>query len=138
VSVTDRQSEPFAGITSGSWLALVLTVTGLVVLAPVAPKVVDHVVPAFGIVATNATQLDVGEIPAVTVTVSLKLPVPPVQFIVKLHAPAATVCRGRFENAHVVVVPPEVDVMLHGVPRVPIDWSRVVATQAGDVPLPCR
>src|SRR6266550_7082564 len=37
VRVTDRQSDPPPGMTSASWLALVLTVSGLVVLAPEDP-----------------------------------------------------------------------------------------------------
>jgi hypothetical protein len=92
-------------ITSGSWLALVLTVNGLEALAPPEPNVVDHVEPALGTVATKPAQLDVAETPAAMVTVSLVLPVPPVQYIVNVHTPAATVWAGRPLNDHVVVIP---------------------------------
>ena len=98
----------------------------------------DQVVPPFGIVATKPAQLAVAETPALTVTVSLVFPVPPVQYMVKDHTPAATVCAGRLVNPQVDVTPPAVDWMEQGVVCVPIVWSIVVATQAGDVPLPWR
>jgi hypothetical protein len=123
-------------MTSASWLALVLTVSGLVKLAPDDPKVVDHVEPTFGIVATNGAQLAVAETPAITVTVSLVAPVPPVQYIVKVQTPAATVWVGRFVNPHVEVTP--ADWIVQAVARVPIVWSRAPAVQPGAVPLPWR
>jgi hypothetical protein len=94
--VTDKHSDPPGGITSGSWLPLVvpplvLTVKGLVVWVPLGPKVVDHVVPAFGMVATKPAQLAVADTPALTVTELLTLPVPPIQYIVKSQTPPATV-----------------------------------------------
>ena len=118
-----------------------LTVNGLVVLAPDDPKVVDQVVPAFGMVATKPAQVAVAETPAVTVTVSLVAPEPPVQYIVKVQTPAVTVCAGRFVNPQVDVTPPEADWIAQAVAvvgRVPIAWSSVLATQPGAVPLPCR
>src|SRR5258708_25983481 len=96
-------------MTRGSWLALVLTVKGLVVLAPDDPYVVDHVVPGFGIAATNAAQLDVADIPALTVTVSMVLPFPPPQYKVKVQTPPATVCAGRLVKPQTEVTPPEAD-----------------------------
>src|SRR6202171_471981 len=93
---TRRQSEPPGGMTRGSWLALVLTVNGLVVCTPAGPNVVVHVVPAFGIVATNPTQLAPTATPALTLTVVLAPATPPDQYIVNDHVPAATVCAGRF------------------------------------------
>src|SRR5260370_33458193 len=93
-------------MTRGNWLALVLTVTGLVRLAPDDPYVVDQVVPAFGMSATKTAQLDVGEMPALTVTVSMVLPLPPVQYIVKVHTPAATVWVGRLVKPHTAVTTP--------------------------------
>jgi hypothetical protein len=91
VNVTCRHKDPPWVMTRGSWLALVLTVKGLAVLAPDDPYVVDHVVPGFGIAATNAAQLDVADIPALTVTVSMVLPFPPLQYKVKVQTPPATV-----------------------------------------------
>src|SRR5437879_5425780 len=64
VRTTCRHSDPPAGMTRGSWLALVLTVKGLVVLAPDDPNVVVHVLGGLGTVATNPTQLAVAETPA--------------------------------------------------------------------------
>ena len=64
---------------------------------------------AFGIVATNPTQLAVADTPAVMVTVSLVAPEPPVQYMVKLQTPAVTVCAGRLVNPQVVVTPPDAD-----------------------------
>jgi hypothetical protein len=85
---------------------LVLSVNGLVVCAPVGPKVVDHVVPAIGIVGGNNTaQLAVADTPALIVTVSLTLPVPPPQYMVKSQTPEATVWTGRFVKLHVYVIP---------------------------------
>src|SRR5205807_2292437 len=40
------------------------------------------------------------------VTVSTVLPVPPVQYMVKVHTPAVIVCAGRAVHAQVVMVPP--------------------------------
>src|ERR1700693_2427469 len=88
--------------------------------------------------ATNVAQLEVADIPALTVTVSFVLPFPPLQFIVKVHTPAATVWAGRLVKPHTEVTPPAADWMLHGVVRVPTAWSTVLVTQAGDVPVPCR
>jgi hypothetical protein len=90
VIVTLKQRDPPAGIETEAWLALVLTVKGLVVFAPVVPKVVIQVVPRFGIVVTTPAQLAVGETPAATVTVSLMLPDPSFQYMVKLQIPAET------------------------------------------------
>jgi hypothetical protein len=91
VRVTFKHIDPPAGIDNEAWLALVLTVKGLVVCAPVVPKVVVQVVPAFGIVFATPRQLAVLETPTATVTVSLMLPVPPLQYIVKVQVPAETV-----------------------------------------------
>src|SRR5882672_2592300 len=101
--VTETHSEPPGGMTSASWLALVLTVNGLVVLTPEEPYVVAHVEPTFGMVATNRAQLAVAETPALTVTVSLVAPDPPVQYIVNVQTPAATVWVGRLVNPQVDV-----------------------------------
>src|SRR5450759_4618859 len=105
-------------------------------VAPDEPYVVDHVVPAFGTVATNPAQLAVADTPALTVTASLVLPFPPVQYMVKVHTPAATVWAGRLVKPHVDVTPP--DRISQGVVLVPGAWSIALAIQAGDVPLPCR
>ena len=115
-----------------------LTVKGLAVFAPAAPKVVDHVVPAFGIVATNPAQLAVAETPAVIVTVSFVSGLPSFQYMVKAHIPAPTVCAGRLVNPQTLLTPAAVDLMTQGVGRMPITWFIVLATHAGDVPLPCR
>jgi hypothetical protein len=136
--VTDRQSEPPAGIERDAWLALVLTVKGLAGFALTAPKVVVHVVPALGIVAAKPAQLAVAETPAVTVTVSLVAGFPSFQYMVKAHTPAPTVCAGRLVNPQTVLTPAAVDRMTQGVGRIPIAWFIVLATHAGDVPLPCR
>src|SRR6266581_3540326 len=119
VSVTVRHKDPPAGITSGSWLALVVTVNGLVGFAPAEPKVVDHVLRAFGITETKPAQLAVAETPTFNVTVSLVEPFPPVKYMVKLHVPAATVCAGRPVKAHVAETPPDCDCISQAVPRVP-------------------
>jgi hypothetical protein len=66
-------------MTIGSWLALVLTVNGLVVFVPFDPYVAVHVDPTAGTVATKTAQLDVAETPAAIETVSLVEPLPPVQ-----------------------------------------------------------
>jgi hypothetical protein len=71
------------------------------------------VVPAFGIAATNPAQLDVADIPALTVIVSFVLPFPPFQYMVKVHTPAATVWAGRLVKPQTAVTP--ADWMLHGV-----------------------
>jgi hypothetical protein len=89
--VTVKQSDPPCGIEIEAWLALVLTVKGLVVCAPALPKVVVQVVPALGMLFPTPRQLAVGETPTATVTVSLTLPVPPLQYIVKLQVPAEIV-----------------------------------------------
>src|SRR6266851_5588908 len=89
-------------------------------------------------VARNPAQLAVSETPAATVTVSLVLPLPPVQYMVKGQTPAATVCRGRLVNPQVDVTPPAAVWMAQAVVCVPIVWSSVLATHAGEVPLPCR
>jgi hypothetical protein len=109
---------------------------GLVVLAPDDPYEVVHVEPTFGIAATKSAQLAVAETPALTLTVSFVAPLPPVQYIVKVQTPAATVCVGRFVNPQVEVTP--ADWIVQAVARVPIVWSSVPAAQPGAVPLPCR
>src|SRR5690349_12798643 len=131
-------SEPPCTMTRGSWLALVLTVNGLVVFAPFDPYVAVHVEPAAGTVGTKAVQLDVAETPAAIVTVSLVLPDPPVQYMVNVHVPAATVCAGRLLNDQVLTTPPEPDWIAHAVVCVPTAWSIVLAVQPGAVPVPCR
>src|SRR5579864_7928071 len=90
VSVTWMHSEPPGAMSSGSWLALVLTVNGLVRFVPLAPYVATQVDPAFGTRATNPAQLAVADTPAAIVTSSRVFPVPPFQYIVKVHTPAAT------------------------------------------------
>jgi hypothetical protein len=92
-------------MTNAPWLALVLTVTGLVVFAPLVPKVVVQVVPPFGIVATNPAQLAPATAPTLTITVSLVEPVPPVQLKVNDQTPALTVCDGRLVKPKTDVVP---------------------------------
>jgi hypothetical protein len=100
------------------------------------PKVVVHVLPPFGTVATKPAQLAVADTPAVTVTVSLVVPVPPVQYIVKDQTPALIVCSGKLENANTEVVPlAETE---HGVARAPTAWSIVAGVQPGETPVPCR
>jgi hypothetical protein len=136
VSVTERQSEPPAGITSGSWLALVLTVNGLPVFAPPDPNVVVHVLPALGIVATNPAQLEVRETPTATLTVSVFVGLPGIQYIVKVQTPAATVCAGSPVHAHVVVIPPAAGCTSQGVARLPGVGLSVLAVQPGAVPEP--
>src|SRR6266851_435307 len=91
VRTTCRHNDPPAGMTTGSWPALVLTVNGLVRFAPDEPYVAVQVLSPSGTMATNPVQLEVSEMPALSVTVSLVFPLPPVQFIVKLHVPAETV-----------------------------------------------
>jgi hypothetical protein len=125
-------------MTIGSWLALVLTVNGLVVFVPFDPYVAVHVDPTAGTAATKAAQLDVAETPAAIETVSLVLPVPPVQYMVNVHTPAATVCAGRLLNDHVLTTPPAADWIAHAVVWVPTAWSTVLAVQLGGVPVPCR
>src|SRR2546421_8311958 len=122
-------------MTIDSWLALVLTVNGLVVLTPLDPYVDDQVEPTLGMSGTKAAQLDVAETPTAMLTVSFVFPVPPVQYILKLHTPAATVCAGRLLNDHVVVTPP--DWIWHEVVLVPTVWSTVLAVHPGAVPVPC-
>jgi hypothetical protein len=78
----------------------VLTVKGLVVWAPLGPKVVDQVVPAFGIVGTKTPQFPVGDTPALIVTLSLTFPAPPVQYMVKSQTPVI-VWAGRPVMLHV-------------------------------------
>src|SRR5437764_14904391 len=93
-------SDPPCTMTIGSWLALVLTVNGLVVFVPFDPYVAVHVDPTAGTVATKAAQLDVAETPAAIETVSLVLPVPPAPYMVNVHTPAASVCAGRSVARH--------------------------------------
>src|SRR5260370_40149778 len=92
-------------------------------------------------VARNPTQVAVSETPALTVTVSLVLPLPPVQYIVKSQTPRATVCSGRLLNDQTVVTPPAVDWMLQtfaaGV-LTPTAWSILVGAAHGAAPVPCR
>src|SRR4029077_2701306 len=92
---TRRQSEPPAGIERAGWLALVLTVKGIVVCAPKAPKVVVHVLPPPGIVATKPAQLAVADTPTLKVTCDRGIGPAGVQYIVNDQTPAATVCAGR-------------------------------------------
>jgi hypothetical protein len=126
---------------SSGTVVVVLTVNGLAVFAPDDPNVVVHVLSGLGMVGTNPAQLAVSETPALTVTVSLLLPVVgPVQYIVKSHRPAATVCSGRLVNAQTVVTPPVADWMLQAFASgvlVPTFWSMVDAVQ-GLAPVPCR
>src|SRR2546422_883648 len=129
-------SDPPCTMTIGSWLALVLTVNGLVVFVPFDPYVAVHVDPTAGTAATKPAQLDVAETPAAIETVSLVLPVPPVQYMVNVHTPAATVCAGRLLNDHVLNTPPAADWISQAVDRVPTAWSTVLAVQPGAVPVP--
>ena len=89
-----------------------------------------------GISGTKAAQLDVAETPTAMLTTSLVLPLPPVQYILKLHTPAATVCAGRLLNDQVVTAPP--DWISQAGLCVPAVWSSVLAVHAGAVPVPCR
>src|SRR5438132_4042317 len=130
--------DPPARMTCGSWLVLVLTVKGLVVFAPFDPYVVVHVEPTAGTVATKAAQLAVAETPAAMVTVSLVVPEPPVQYIVNVHTPAATVWAGRLLKDQVFTTPPAADWIAHAVAWVPTAWSTVLAVQPGAVPAPGR
>ena len=87
-------------------------------------------------VATKPAQLAPTTAPAVTVTVSFVVPEPPVQYMVKDHTPALTVCEGRFVNPKMDVVPlAETE---HAVARVPTTWSIVDGVQPGETPVPCR
>src|SRR5260370_4287713 len=90
VRTTCRHNDPPAGMTIGSWLALVVTVNGLVRFAPDEPYVAVHVLSPLGTVATNPLQLHVSEMPALRVTVSIVFPLPPVHVLVHLHVPAGT------------------------------------------------
>src|SRR5207245_10412874 len=135
VSTTCRHSDPPGGMTIGSWLALVVTVNGLVRLAPDEPYVSVHVLTPLGTVATNPVQLEVSEMPALSVTVSLVFPLPPVQYIVKLQVPAATVWAGRLVKPKTVATPPAEDWMLHGVAIDPAVWSSEGVTQSAP---PCK
>src|SRR6266581_2365403 len=67
----------------------------------------------------NPAQLAVAEMPALNATVSFVEPVPPVQYMVKAHTPADTVCSGRLVNSKTVVTPPELDWISHAVARAP-------------------
>src|SRR5262245_2980255 len=89
-------------------------------------------------VATNPAQLVVAEIPAVMLTLSLVEPVPPGQYIVKVHTPAATVCAGRPVHPQVVVIPPDADWIWQAVPRIPTEESIEVAVHPGAAPVPWR
>ncbi len=133
VKTTCRHSEPPAGMISGnSWLALVLTVNGLAVNVPDKPYVAVQVLGAAGTVATNPAQLVVAETPALRVAVSLVLPLPPIQYIVKLQTPGDTVCgcASGLVNAKTVVTPPADDWMAQGVACVPTFWSMVGVVHA--------
>lgn len=118
--VTLTQSDPPAGMTSEAWLALVLTVRGLVLFTVAEPYGAVQVEPPLGTCAAKPAQLAVAETPAAMVTVSFVVADPPVQTIVNVHRPAATVCAGRFVKAQTVVMPPDVDRILQLVVRVPI------------------
>ncbi len=107
VSVTARHSEPPGGMTSASCGALVLTFKGFAVLPVALPNDVDQVLPTLGTVATKPAQLAVADTPAETLTVSLVDPLPPFQYIVKVHTPAATAWAGSELNANTVVTPPD-------------------------------
>src|SRR5260370_14329283 len=88
-------------------------------------------------IGTKTAQLAVTETPTLTVTVSLVFPSPPVQYIEKLHTPAATVCAGRLVNPKTVVTPPGVDWIAQARFFDPPSWSMVGASQAGAAPVPC-
>jgi hypothetical protein len=118
-----------AGTTS-VWLALVLTVNGLVVLAPLFPNVVVQVAPPFGI---DATQVPAEIRPTLRVTVSLNVPLPPFQYMVNDQVPVI-VCAVRPANVKTDVLPFEVTE--HGVARAPIVVSMVEGVQAGEAPVP--
>ena len=96
-----------------------------------------HVVPTFGTEGTKSAQLAPDTTPALMVTVSTVLPVPPVQYMVKVHTPAVIVCAGRAVHAQVVMTPPDWDWIEHAVVREPAVWSMVEATHGAD-PDPCR
>jgi hypothetical protein len=95
----------------------VLTVNGLVVLAPLFPNVVVQVLPTFGMMARKPAQLPAATTPTLTATVSRVKPDPPVQYMVKDHTPALTVCAGRFVKPHTLVDPS--DATEQGVARTP-------------------
>src|SRR2546430_16445578 len=99
-------SEPPEGIDSAAWLPLVLTVNGLVVLAPPPPYVVVHVVPTFGTEGTNRAQLAPDTTPALMATRSSVLPAPPVQYMGNVHTPAGGGCPGRAGTTQGVWTPP--------------------------------
>src|SRR5581483_2576088 len=69
--------------------------------------------------AAKPAQLEVAETPTVIETVSDVDPVPPDQYIWKVHTPAEIVCAGRFVKPHTVVTPPACDWMEHGVACAP-------------------
>src|SRR5437764_6254227 len=83
-------------------------------------------------------QVAVAETPALTVTVSMVLPEPPVQYIVNDHTPAVTVCAGRLVNPKTEVTPPDADWIWQGVACAPTVWSMVKGTHRGPTPVPCR
>ena len=53
-------------------------------------------------------------------TVSLVVPLPPVQYMVNPHTPEAIVWAGRPVNDQVVTAPPDTDWIAQAVDRVPI------------------
>ena len=75
--------------------------------------------PALGTEGTNRAQLEPETTPALMVTVSSVLPVPPVQYMVNVHTPAVIVCAGRAVHAQVVMTPPDWDWIEQAVVRVP-------------------
>src|SRR3989442_13268774 len=81
VSVTWMHSDPPGGITSGSWLALVLTVNGLGELVPLDPYGAVQVVLALGTAATDGPQLHVPDTPAAVLTEASVLRLPPGQYM---------------------------------------------------------
>src|SRR3989442_7581906 len=93
-----KQRDPPAGMARESCLALVLTVKGLVVCSPPAPKVVVQVVPPFGMVATKPAQLGPGATPTPREIVDLGIAPAGVQYMVKDQIPAEIVCAGRLVN----------------------------------------
>src|SRR5258708_33894395 len=96
-------------MTIGSWLALVVTVNGLVRYAPDEPYVAVHVLSPLGTVATDPVQLEVSEAAALSVTVAVVFPLPPAQWIVNLHGPAPTGWACRCGNPNACVTTPNVD-----------------------------